>query len=1004
MGLVDEYFELDKTYQETYGLHTILLMQVGAFFEVYGKKANSSKIMEFTRICDLNIAEKNVCVGGESVIMAGFKENFIEKYLNKIQNAGYTTVVYVQDEQTKGTSRSLSGIFSPGTFFATDSQAGLTNNTVCIWIEYIEFTKNILSGRAKQMIEVGMSNLDIYTGKTSIFQFSQTYIKNNPITYDDLERFISIYNPNEVIVISNLSKNEVENILQYANVKTSAVHMVFLNEDSETKHRGMAKNCEKQIYQKEVLTRFYPELDFHTIVQRFYENNMATQSLCFLLDFVYQHNPFLVNKIAEPIFENVSERLILANHSLKQLNIIEDSTFHGKFSSVEKMLNVCITAMGKRAFNHLFLNPITDPIKLEREYAITDYLLSVSDTISTVFLQLNTIKDITKWTRQIMLKKIAPKIFYQMCDNLNTISQMFYVVYNDSSVLDYIYTIQPKFVNVAEYCETIVTFLNTRMIMSLCKDLDDMRDFEINFIQPAVDEELDKLNVTLTESMDQWNAIQSYFNLLIGSTEKKSKPTEFVKQHETEKNHLSLIATKRRCTLLKSVLKSDTDIVLSYTSSLDQKIRSFTFKCTKDTIIFTTQNASNNHISCPQMDLLCKTIYTVKGQMKNVISQIYLDLVTKMESYQMELDILCQFITTLDVLYAKTTIAKKYHLCKPILDTDAEKSFIDAKDLRHCLIENLNQQELYVANDIVIGKDSVNGILLYGTNAVGKTSFIRSLGIAVIMAQAGLYVPASQFKYKPYTSIFTRILGNDNIFKGLSTFAVEMSELRNILLMADKNSLILGDELCSGTESISAMSIFVSGIQHLHKMESSFLFATHLHEISSYSEITELEKVCLKHMVVHYDREKDLLVYDRKLRNGSGTNTYGLEVCKSLHLPLEFMENAHHLRMKYYPENASILSLKTSHYNSKKLVGLCEQCGVNMGEEVHHLQHQSNANSNGIIEMDGSGPFHKNHVANLITVCKFCHDSFHRVSSIEHKKVKTTKEMIVKPVTNKKLN
>ena len=131
---------------------------------------------------------------------------------------------------------------------------------------------------------------------------------------------------------------------------------------------------------------------------------------------------------------------------------------------------------------------------------------------------------------------------------------------------------------------------------------------------------------------------------------------------------------------------------------------------------------------------------------------------------------------------------------------------------------------MYVTNDVCVGnvkkeKDCVNtdGILLYGTNAVGKTSLIRALGISVIMAQSGLFVPCSSFKYKPYTAIFSRILGNDNIFKGLSTFAVEMSELRVIMKMADKNSLVLGDELCSGTEMESALSIFVAGLSKLHR-------------------------------------------------------------------------------------------------------------------------------------------------------------------------------------------
>ena len=90
------------------------------------------------------------------------------------------------------------------------------------------------------------------------------------------------------------------------------------------------------------------------------------------------------------------------------------------------------------------------------------------------------------------------------------------------------------------------------------------------------------------------------------------------------------------------------------------------------------------------------------------------------------------------------------------------------------------------------------------------------------MAQAGLYVPSSTFRFKPYNTIFTRILGNDNIFKGQSTFAVEMSEMRAILKRANSNSLILGDELCSGTEQPSAISIFGSGLKLLDNNQDNY--------------------------------------------------------------------------------------------------------------------------------------------------------------------------------------
>ena len=99
--------------------------------------------------------------------------------------------------------------------------------------------------------------------------------------------------------------------------------------------------------------------------------------------------------------------------------------------------------------------------------------------------------------------------------------------------------------------------------------------------------------------------------------------------------------------------------------------------------------------------------------------------------------LLCTFISKLDVLLTKVFISEKYNYCQPIIEEN-EKSFVKIEELRHCLIENIQLKEIYVGNDIELGTNK-DGILLYGTNAVGKTSLIRALGIAVIMAQAGMY-------------------------------------------------------------------------------------------------------------------------------------------------------------------------------------------------------------------------------------------------------------------------
>ena len=122
MALIKEYFSLTEKYIAEYGERTIVLMQVGAFFEVYGLRHTSgelrgSDIINFSRICDLNIADKKQCVGKEGVVMAGFSHYMIDKYLKKLQESGYTIIVFTQDEQGKNTTRSLAGIYSPGNVF-----------------------------------------------------------------------------------------------------------------------------------------------------------------------------------------------------------------------------------------------------------------------------------------------------------------------------------------------------------------------------------------------------------------------------------------------------------------------------------------------------------------------------------------------------------------------------------------------------------------------------------------------------------------------------------------------------------------------------------------------------------------------------------------------------------------------------------------------------------------------------------------------------------------------
>jgi DNA mismatch repair protein MutS len=992
-NIIDEYIDLSRDYEKRYGARTIVLLQVGAFFEVYGLKNSvtgeiaGSKIEEFANICQLNISEKKLGYKGTFVVMAGFRDYTLEKYLQRLTENDYNAVVFVQEKTGKITKRTFHGVYSAGTYISydTDSSPQITNNIMCIWIDRFKPLSKLGASalNTKDTIVYGVACANIFTGKSSIFEYETQFLMN-PTTFDELERYVSTLCPSEVILLSSLDDAANNTILQYAGVRTNSIHRI----DSRDEKRVDVQNCTKQKYIKHILTTFFGE-ETYELCKEFENNVISTQAFCYLMNFIKEHNPALVKNISIPTFNNTSNNMILANHTLKQLNIIDDSSLDGKktghLSSVLSYLNKCSSAMGRRLFQVQMLNPTINVEWLNGEYTMISHLLANPELVDMFRKKLAKIRDFEKVCRQLVIRKLYPSSIYHLYESLQGVQQMNICVFEDAPFCKYLcegmHISEPPNIYINRVCDDMVRLFDTHFDLDKCARTNSMNTFDENIIKPGVSAELDALTKNYNDKIQLFNDVRAELNAIMNRNQ-KNENVEYVKIHETDKSGLSLQITKTRSKLLKNMMNT----LGTHNNFTSSKIENFNYKdCT-----ISGASGTNDEISIPILSRAAKEILQHKEQINVLIAKIYMDFLGVFENqWFSHLENVATYVARLDVIQCKSYVARTNNYCKPeILVTDSQKSRVSVKHLRHCLIEHLQQNEVYVTNDIELG-DKTNGILLYGTNAVGKTSFIRALGIAIIMAQSGMFVPCSQFEYVPYRAIFSRILGNDNIFKGLSTFAVEMSELRIILKTADENSLILGDELCSGTESESALSIFVAGLQELHEKESTFIFATHFHEIVHYDEIRALNKMNLKHMSVIYDRERDCLVYDRKLKDGPGTSTYGLEVCKSLYLTDEFLNKAYAIRNKYFPEMKGELSNTTSHFNAKKIRGLCENCKESMGEEVHHIEPQKGADINGFIET-----FHKNHPGNLLNVCKKCHDKLHDTNS-KAKKTKTTKGVLL---------
>lgn len=1060
--VIKNYFEYTQHYIKEYGDKTIVLMQVGAFFEMYGlqDKYNTNtyigtKMEDICKLCDLSITLKSkVTYSVENIHssypkktnfnvgMAGFRDYNLEKYVQKIIEYGYTCIVYIQNPKQPSAERQLLGIFSIGTYFSNEEQldqdnsiSNLTNHILCIKIQKSYFhsksytfnflenfkytpTNDIISHSMQNSIIIGMSSIDILTGYSNYVEFNKEYLKG-PSTFDEVDKFISIYRPNETILLysgDEFDEYEIKKMVQFMNIQSKIVRYVKLNENNvstngnisfETNIQTIAHFINSQKNQNEILKKYVYKNEYEALSesQLFSNFECAKQSFCFLLEFLSLHNMNLIKHIQEPVLYQESESMLLGNHTLKQLNMIDDGRMKGKYSSVSSLLNVCSTPMGKRYFNHILMNPITDISFLQSQYALIDHMKKFfknnicenKDTeksfqYETIYMKLKQICDLEKKFKKCSLYKISPLEFLKLYESFVSLFEIYTCIQQDTKCIELSKTsekIHLHIVDIIRHCNSFIEFFEENLNIPLLKQKqNELNQFSFNFFNKNIHSDLDAIEKQYIESFNILQAIQDILSNYIKEGETKGKKdTLYCKLHETEKSGFCFKTTSTRYKKLEQVLKKYKDSTHTYTTVSSYDSTNIVFELDLRDITKVAKG-KDIQIYSPKIQKWCNEYTQYESMFKQLIKEKFNVCIEKCINHSVEMFQIVKSVVDLDIYVSKAYLALKYNYCKPEIKKFADEtneSYIDAKQLRHVLIEHLQTDEIYVPNDIQFNKQNDLGILLYGTNAVGKSSFIKSIGICLIMAQSGFFVPCSEFVYYPYSQLFTRILGNDNIFKGLSTFAVEMSELRTILKYSNKKTLVLGDELCSGTEQGSAISIFLSGLKTLYDIQCNFIFATHMHEIVELDYIKKREKIHLKHMSVQYDVENDCLIYDRILRNGSGNNNYGLEVCKSLQLPTEFLDEALILRNKLFVNETNVSNLKKSKYNSNKKFDMCEICKIKPSNDIHHLQYQKYADENGFI--DG---FHRNHLANLSSICNDCHTLIHSKNT-QFRKTKTTK-------------
>ena len=944
--LTEAYFKLQKLFEKKYGENSVVLIEIGTFFEVYevnNEKDKIGKAKEIAELLNIQLTRKNKNIlenSQSNPIMAGVPAVSLEKHLSRIiAQQKYTVILIKQIGTPPKVKRIVDAIISPGTNF--DYTINQDENTIT----------SIVIDKVKENYLVGYSAIDVTTGKcfyNEIFGTSE----DSSFALDEVFNYMNTHKTSEIIVTfldKQINQKEVLDYLELSHktfhINTTRMKITYQNE------------LFKNVFVIESLLSPIEHLDMELYP-------LSSESLAILIDFVISHDSKIVQKLFLPIKLDLNHFVYLGNNALEQLNIIESN--HSP--SLLHLINNTSTAMGKRLLKERLTHPIKDEKEINRRYQLSldlyDYHMPIENSMGNIY-------DVERLARRIKLSRLHPFELSYLFDSLFSIKEVVTFMENY------------HFMKSPCASEEIDVFLNnikkTFHIDIAGKYM--LKDIGENMICEGIDTKIDALLEENRELEKKLSLFQEHILSLLDS-----KDTNQVAIHRLDKEGFFLSLTKNRYMMIKEAFLKSHQII-------DDELylyKDFSIKIQTNNVKIS--NKLTSLISDKYVHNLRKIIElnkTVFHEYIKYYDKKFSDLLTQLVS----------FIAEIDVTISNIKTSKKYnYVCPKIVKTSSDENFLELIGGRHPILEMGEERGIYIPNDIILGnlnlskkeyKENVilknskpltiidnhmNGVLLYGINSSGKSSLMKTIGLCVILAQSGFFVPATSMRFSLFDSLFTRISGADNIARGLSSFAVEMLELKNIFNRAGVKSLILGDEISHSTETMSGLSIVASAILKLSKMKSIFLFATHLHQLPTIKEIELLRNIICLHLSVIYDENEDKLIFNRKLSHGSGSSMYGLEFAKSLHMDKEFLKVANDIRKTLTDDYDTVERLsfkKTSKYNKELYITSCAICGA-IVDDVHHIKEQRKVDEKGFI-----GHINVNHKYNLIPLCKKHHKLVH---------------------------
>lgn len=521
--------------------------------------------------------------------------------------------------------------------------------------------------------------------------------------------------------------------------------------------------------------------------------------------------------------------------SRSNLELCENLTDRTRKGTLLSVLDNCKTSMGSRLLKQWLDKPLLNRSKIERRLLGISELVVDTELLENIQNSMIGILDISRIMGRLKMGRSIPRDLVNLHDSLRLMPKIYnYMSKFNSDVIKECYNNMGNF-------EALVYLLDNALLDDPAGDVK-----EGLVIKQGYNSELDT-------ARDMEANSNKYLTEL-----------EMREREKTGIKNLRVVNKNGKCTI--EVTKSNIDKVPDY-YRVEKPLKGSTRYITDES------------------EKLEKELYSSIERSKSIEIDLYEELKSLVLQELRSLTTLCEVISTFDVLCGLANIAVKNNYVCPKINTDG---YIDIKGGRHPVVEKFLSDK-FIANDAFMNMEKDNFLLITGPNMAGKSTYMRQVALITIMAHIGSFVPAEYADIAITDRIFTRIGASDDISSGRSTYMVEMTEVKNILDNATKNSLVLLDEVGRGTSTSDGLAIAQSLAEYIYKeIGCKTLFATHYHELI----FLEKSLKGLKNYHMSVSKDNGVLTFLRKIESGGLSESYGIDVAQLAGIPESVIDRA----------------------------------------------------------------------------------------------------------------